>query len=192
MKQVSCVLIIACLQLLSCNEVAVPKPKAFLSLEYPDAVYKPIEANLPFTFKNNVALSKLNAIKYSNNGRTIGMELHYPKLKSTVFLTYKKIKKSNLTAYLRDAQNLTQKHTIKANEISQDAFENHEQKVYGMYYQVGGDAASQSQFYVTDSVNHFLTGSLYFYTKPNYDSILPAAAYVKKDIAKIMETIKWH
>ena len=60
-----------------------------------------------------------------------------------------------------------------------------------MFYEVGGNAASQSQFYVTDSVNHFVTGSLYFYAKPNYDSILPAAHYLKKDIQHIMETIKW-
>ena len=66
-----------------------------------------------------------------------------------------------------------------------------ERKVYGMFYEVGGNAASQSQFYVTDSINHFLTGSLYFYTKPNYDSILPAAHYLKNDIQKLMETITW-
>ena len=58
-----------------------------------------------------------------------------------------------------------------------------------MFYEVGGNAASQSQFYVTDSINHFLTGSLYFYAKPNYDSIYPAAEYLKKDIRQLMETI---
>ena len=59
------------------------------------------------------------------------------------------------------------------------------------FYEVGGNAASQSQFYVTDSTEHFLTGSLYFYAKPNYDSILPAAKYLEKDIKHIMETVKW-
>ena len=60
-----------------------------------------------------------------------------------------------------------------------------------MFYEVGGNAASQSQFYLTDSTEHFLTGSLYFYAKPNYDSILPAAKYLEKDIRHIMETVKW-
>ena len=92
---------------------------------------------------------------------------------------------------MRDAQNLTQKHTIKADEISSNFFENKEEKVYGMLYEIGGDAASQSQFYVTDSINHFVRGSLYFYTKPNYDSIYPAAEYLKKDIKRIMESIEW-
>jgi gliding motility-associated lipoprotein GldD len=51
--------------------------------------------------------------------------------------------------------------------------------------------ASPAQFYVTDSVQHFLVGSLYFYAKPNYDSILPAANYLQKDMVQIMETIVW-
>ena len=90
-----------------------------------------------------------------------------------------------------DAQNITQKHSQKADEITEQPYINPERKVYGMFYEVGGNAASQSQFYVTDSTRHFITGSLYFYTKPNYDSILPAAHYLKRDIQHLMETIKW-
>jgi len=68
---------------------------------------------------------------------------------------------------------------------------NPEAGVYGALFEVQGNAASQSQFFVTDSVSHFLTGSVYFYTKPNYDSILPAAAYLQNDIRRIMETLRW-
>ena len=60
-----------------------------------------------------------------------------------------------------------------------------------MLYEIGGNAASQSQFYLTDSIRHFVTGSLYFYAKPNYDSILPASEYLKNDIKHIMESLKW-
>ena len=60
-----------------------------------------------------------------------------------------------------------------------------------MLSEVKGNVASPAQFYVTDSVNHFLTGSLYFLAKPNYDSILPAADYLQKDIKRIMETVTW-
>lgn len=92
---------------------------------------------------------------------------------------------------LKDAQGFTQEHTVKADEIAEQLYENKERKVYGMFYEVGGNAASQSQFYVTDSTSHFLTGSLYFYAKPNFDSILPAAKYLQKDIQHIMETVTW-
>jgi len=56
---------------------------------------------------------------------------------------------------------------------------------------INGNAATPSQFYVTDSVHHFITGSLYFNSKPNFDSIYPAAAYLREDIRRIMETIEW-
>ena len=58
-------------------------------------------------------------------------------------------------------------------------------------YKVQGNAASQSQFFVTDSTEHFLTGSVYFYSRPNYDSILPAASYLQNDIRSIIETLRW-
>jgi gliding motility-associated lipoprotein GldD len=45
-----------------------------------------------------------------------------------------------------------------------------------MFYQVDGNAATNSQFYATDSTKHFLT-AVYFYAKPNFDSIMPAASY---------------
>ena len=60
-----------------------------------------------------------------------------------------------------------------------------------MFYEVGGNAATNIQFYVTDSTKNFVTGSLYFYAKPNFDSILPAASYIKADVRKIIETMKW-
>ena len=60
-----------------------------------------------------------------------------------------------------------------------------------MFYMINGDAATQSQFYVTDSINHFVTGSLYFNSKPNFDSIYPAAVYLRNDIRVIMESIQW-
>ena len=61
-----------------------------------------------------------------------------------------------------------------------------------MLYEVGGNAASQSQFYLTDSTNHFVTGSVYFFSKPNYDSIYPASEYLKKDIRHLMESLRWN
>jgi len=60
-----------------------------------------------------------------------------------------------------------------------------------MSYEVIGNAASPSQFYVTDSIKNFLLGSVYFKTKPNYDSILPAATYLRNDMRVLMESLKW-
>lgn len=183
------VLPILSLILLGCGDDPLPKPKAYLRLEYPEAIYEKVSVPLPFSFEKNKLAEPIKNVKSSGN--TKGVDVKYPSLKGTIYLTYKAVKNNNLDSLLRDAQNLTQKHTIKADEISSNFFENKEEKVYGMLYEIGGDAASQSQFYVTDSIYHFVSGSLYFYAKPNYDSIYPAAEYLKKDIKRIMESIEW-
>ena len=175
---------------LSCGSDPLPKPKAFLRLDYPQQKYIDVEAQLPFNFQKNEFAMDISSVKVSGDKKTYGLDINYPLLKATIYITYKKVE-NNLNTYLIDAQNLTQKHTQKADEITFLPFENSLKKVYGMFYEVGGNAASQAQFYVTDSINHFIIGSLYFYAKPNYDSILPAADYLKKDIQHIMETIKW-
>jgi gliding motility-associated lipoprotein GldD len=175
--------------MLGCGDDPLPKPKAFLRLEYPNAVYEKAAIKLPFSFEKNHLTESSSGTKSSAGVN--GLDIKYPSLKATIYLTYKKVEDDNLYDLLRDAQNLTQEHTVKADAISSNFFENEEHRVYGMLYEIGGDAASQSQFYVTDSINHFVRGSLYFYAKPNYDSIYPAAEYLKKDIKRIMESIEW-
>ena len=175
----------------SCGEDPVPKPKGFLRLEYPQAEYMDVEMDLPFTFEKNSLASRIKKVKTADDNRSFGINIDYPSLKGTIYLTYIKVTQDNLIPLIRDSQNLTQEHTQKADVIEGDFYANKDHRVFGMFYEIGGNAASQSQFYVTDSVNHFLNGSLYFYTKPNYDSILPAADYLKKDIKHIMESLKW-
>lgn len=185
-------LIVILLMFSSCGEDPLPKPKAFLRLEYPEPQYLETNTELPFTFFKNSLATDVTNKRLEGTNESYGLNIEYSNLKGTIYLTYKKIKsKNDLVMYLRDAQNFTQEHTKKADEITEQIYEDKKRNVYGMFYEIGGNAASQSQFYVTDSLNHFLIGSLYFYAKPNYDSILPAAAYLKKDIKQIMETVEW-
>ena len=172
--------------MLGCGEDPLPKPSGMLRLDYPIATYKKANIPLPFNFDKNEISAPIKTA-----GKVKGIDIKYPSMKATIYLSYQNINGSNLDSLLRDAQNLTQSHTIKADEIASNLFENEEAKTYGMLYEIGGDAASQSQFYLTDSLNHFLSGSLYFYTKPNYDSIYPASEYLKKDIKRLMESLEW-
>ncbi|WP_299383528.1 gliding motility lipoprotein GldD [uncultured Lacinutrix sp.] len=180
--------------LVSCNEDPKPKPKAYLALEYPEAIYKTEDiTKMPFTFDRNALGKNLKTKTLKGETTSYGINIEYPNLKGTIYITYKALEHNEklLRTYLINAQNFTQEHTQKADVIDGIVYENPERKVYGMFYDVGGNAASQSQFYVTDSINHFITGSLYFYAKPNYDSILPAANYLQKDIMRIMESLEW-
>jgi len=172
-----------CLFVGACKENVLPKPKAMLRLEYPAGAEAEFAQNCAYQFNYNT----LANIAVSDN---CALTLDYPSMKGTIFLTYKSVH-NNLETLLRDAQKLSYEHAIKADNIDEKLFINEKEQVYGMFYEVRGDAASQSQFYVTDSLNHFVTGSLYFYAKPNYDSILPAAAYLQKDIRDIMESLRW-
>ena len=179
--------------LVSCGDNVMPKPKSYLRLEYPEANYKKTNLNLPFSFEANTLANKIVSKKVEATTESYGVNIEYKSLKGTIFLTYKSIerKQENLIAFLQDAEKFTEKHMTKADEIPYNMFENKERHIYGKFSEVKGNVASLAQFYVTDSVNHFLTGSLYFYAKPNYDSILPAANYLQKDIKRIMETLVW-
>ncbi len=168
---------------IGCKEEVLPKPKAMLRLEYPTAAYQTAETDCVYTFDQN----SLSNIK---ENKDCSLVLDYPMMKGSIYLTYKPVQ-GNIRELLIDAQKLTYEHVVKADNIAPKEYINPNENVYGMFYEVSGNAASQSQFYVTDSTDHFVTGSLYFYAKPNYDSILPAAMYLQNDIRRIMESLRW-
>lgn len=171
----------------SCTEDPTqPKPKAYLSLTYEEASYTLFNEDCPYQFlMNDEAI-----VHPSKNNRECWVNIKYPNKKATIFITYNKID-NNLEELLKDAQKLPLQHSVKADEIEASLFENKHKKTFGTLYEVKGDAASQAQFYTTDSLSHFLTGAIYFDAKPNYDSILPAAEYIKNDIRKLMESLEW-
>lgn len=170
--------------LLACqNEVKI-KPAAELRLEYPEPIYHWADLDCPFTFEinqNAQLISKPNC----------DFNINYEQMKATLYMTYQKVTENNLDSLLRDAQKLAYDHTIKATSIPAYPFVNPESKVYGMFYMIDGNAATQAEFYVTDSIHHFLNGAVYFEAKPNYDSIYPAAEYLREDMRRLMESLRW-
>ena len=180
---ISAVLFTFILSIAGCKDDVLPKPSGYLRLDYPEAEYAGFKGNCPFEFDaNSKAIVKENI--------DCGYSITYPKMKATIYLTYKPVN-NNINKLLRDAQKLTYEHVIKADDIVEQPFINPDKKVFGMFYQVDGNAATNSQFYATDSIKHFVTGSVYFYSKPNFDSIMPAASYIKNDMQRLMETLKW-
>lgn len=177
------VLFILTLTVVGCKDDVVPKPASYLRLDYAEAKYVNFENQCPFAFE-------MNAEAVIKGEKDCGFTISYPKMKATIYLTYKPVN-GDINKLLKDAQKLTYEHVIKADDILEQPYLNPDKKLYGMFYQVDGNAATNSQFYITDSIKHFVTGSVYFYAKPNFDSIMPAASYIKNDMQHLMETIKW-
>lgn len=168
---------------IGCKEDTLPKPKAFLGLSYPEKHYKELPLQRPYTFK---ILNNTTVVDAPDNWITI----KYPKLKATLDITYRPVN-NNLTELLTEAEKLVFKHTVKAAQIIPKDFINEQKNVFGSLYEITGNAASHLQFHVTDSTKHFLKGALYFYAKPNYDSILPAVSYIKEDVLHLVESLEW-
>ncbi|MGY5352098.1 gliding motility lipoprotein GldD [Wenyingzhuangia sp. IMCC45533] len=168
----------------SCStKSTTPKPNAFLKLEYPKVAYFTIKDDIPYSFER----SELSEFVHKKNGWS---NLFYPSLNAEISITYQPIA-NNLTQLIKDAEKLTYKHTLKADNIDVYPFENSTNKVYARLFTLTGDVASPIQFQVTDSVKNFIYGSLYFNTRPNYDSILPAINYINNDIKHLIETLEW-
>ena len=92
---------------------------------------------------------------------------------------------------INDSHHFTYRHTIKADAIDEMLYMFPEKKVYGLYAEVEGNAASPVQFLLTDSTRNFVRGSLYFNAEPNSDSIAPVVDFIRKDIIHLMETMEW-
>ena len=183
MKPIGIIFVFTALLAACQQEEATPKPKAFLRLEYPPHTYEPLQTNLPFSFE------KSKYARFTVKSDTT-FDLQYPGMKASIYMTYSPVH-NNLKQLLKDAEKLSYKHTVKADGFTHRDFINESKHVYGRLTLVTGNAASPLQFYLTDSSQHFATGSLYFYAVPNYDSIRPPLEYLEEDIRRLMETWQW-
>ena len=85
---------------------------------------------------------------------------------------------------------MTYKHTTKATEI-QDSLMKTPAGLTGVWFNVGGNAATAKQFFITDSTKHFLRGALYFDSTPNEDSLSIVNDFLQEDMRHLINTLKW-
>jgi gliding motility-associated lipoprotein GldD len=178
-----CTIIFLLFLLVSCGKETLPKPVPYLKLQYPEARYKKTESHGSFNFE----ISNQAKINFKNKN---WVSIEYPQLKATVHITYRPVN-NDLDQILKEVEKLTFEHTIKANAINAVPYENLEKRVFAKLYNIEGSVATNIQFRATDSVKHVLSGALYFYSRPNFDSIVPAIKYVEKDIIHLIETLEW-
>ncbi|HQV77909.1 MAG TPA: gliding motility lipoprotein GldD [Chitinophagales bacterium] len=187
---------ITLLLLSSCNEHYTPKNKSYFRIEFPnERIFTTYSNNIcPFTFEYATYgfIQKDSTNTQELNEHPCWFNIIYPEYKAKVYLSYSSINSLNtLDKLIKDSYKLTFKHTVKADYIDETSIKGIHKNVSGILYDVGGNAASSVQFYVTDSVQHFIRGSLYFYSAPNVDSIAPVAAYFRDDVIHLVKSIHW-
>jgi len=174
----------------SCSSDYTPKPRGYFRINFPDKAYKPFDSTgFPYSFD----YPKYASIMPDKGRITEPYWVNFvvPNLKATIYLSYKSLKGEKLSALLEDSHTLLYKQSAKAESIEESSILLPDRKVYGILYDVGGNAASPVQFYITDSTSHFIRGALYFYTIPNKDSLAPVVAYMRQDILKMIESLRW-
>jgi len=169
--------------LISCADNYTPKPRAFFKINLPDKSYERIDVNCNFSFEKPI----YSTLK--NIGKKCLYNLEFSSQNGVLHITYLPIK-DNLSVHIEQSRSLAYKHNMIADAISETVYINEENKVYGLLYDFDGNTATSIQFYLTDSINHFFRGALYFNTEVT-DSILPINNFLKKDIKKLIESFRW-
>ncbi|MGB0839614.1 MAG: hypothetical protein ACPGXL_05715 [Chitinophagales bacterium] len=176
-----------------------PKPRGYPRVELPNHAYQSYQPdNCPFQFEHPTYANIINDPSLLIGGRKVPppnacwMDVDFKDLNAKIHLSYKDMSKQgdNLGKLIEDAYKMNSKHVMKADYMEDSAFIT-KNGVFGIFYEIGGDAATSTQFFVTDSINHFVWASLYFSSPPNEDSIAPMVNFIRKDIDQMINSFEW-
>jgi gliding motility-associated lipoprotein GldD len=189
--KISIAFFISVLLLTACTEEFHPKPKGYNSIELPDHSYRALPDSLPYTFeysKHAVILDDSSSIAEEN-----WIDIYYPAFKSNIQITYKALggkKTGNLDELISDSYRLKSGHTKKATSIDEMILTT-PGGLQATIFELEGEIPSQFQFFTTDSTKNFLRGAVYFRTAIHNDSLAPAIEYMKVDVLRILNTLKF-
>lgn len=178
------VLFFLALVLLACQPETRPKPKGELHLEYPVPAYRGFENSCAYSFEYS-DFAQIEAAQ-----KNCWFYLRYPKMKAKVYLTYFPVK-NDFELHVKEVEKMVYGHTVKASAIETKTFSYPEKRVFGSFYELKGETASNIQIFLTDSTRHFVTANLYFNTRPQPDSLAPAVDYIKRDLLHMIDTFRW-
>lgn len=173
--------------LVACGQNYTPKPYGYFRVYLPAHEYRMLENEMPFRFEYSKAAS---IVERTQPHEKYWFDLTYPQFNAALHVSYKDVN-GNFRELTEDARRFVYKHSIKADNISEIAFNNAEKNVHGILYDLKGNTASNLQFTLTDSTRHFLRGALYFDNVPNKDSIAPIVEYIRNDMVQLIESFEW-
>ncbi|UBM60350.1 gliding motility lipoprotein GldD [Marinilongibacter aquaticus] len=172
------------------GESYVPKPKGFNRIEFPPHEYQKLEEGHPYSFE----YSKFAEIRPD----TFGMSephwiiVYYPEYDARIQLTYKPLNGDldKLSKLVADAYKLAGKHHVRASGETDKLVQLKNGKK-AVVIELEGEVPSHYQFYVTDTLHHYLRGALYLMEPTLNDSLRPVVDYMKADCRHLLETLTW-
>ncbi len=170
------------------EEILVPRPKGYFRIDLPEKEYSRWDDHAPFSFEvpSYCVVDKDSGA----NVEPYWYNLDYHRFNAVIHLSYKNVH-SNIDTLLNQSRELAIQHQVKANAMKESPVLNDSADVFGLVYEFGGNTASSIQFYLTDSTRHFVRGALYFWARPNADSLAPVLEYLRKDVYRMVESFRW-
>jgi len=176
--------------LISCGreKTPLPKPPTYLRQNLPDHKYHLYVSGCSYNFLAPAIFTITDIEDPTKN--TCHKDINLGPLNGVMHLSFLKMKEP-LASYINYANDKVDEHKLKATAIEDKNFINKEDRVFGTLFELQGDVASPFQFYLTDSTSKFVSGVVYFNSRPNYDSLKPTLDYLKIDLLKMIESFKW-
>ena len=175
--------------LTGCDDNYIPKQRAYFRISLPEKKYERFTSTeCPFSF--DVPVYSRVVPDTEQKSEPCWFNVEFPAFNGTLYLSYKSVH-NDLKKYIEDSRTLSMKHISRASGMQEQVIENSIKKVYGIYYDVKGNAASSIQFYLTDSATNFIRGALYFYAVPNPDSLAPVLNFVEEDVKHMIDSFSW-
>lgn len=179
--------------LTACNSAYTPKRKGYFKIDFPKHEYKVFDQpGYPYTFEYPVYANIIKDSTFFEDKpeNPYWINIDFPRFNGKIYISYKEIGKNELNKLVNDAYNMTYKHSTRATEIVDSPMRT-ATGVSGVFFTVGGNAATNKQFFVTDSTKHFLRGALYFDASPNEDSLGVVNNFLQYDMKHLINTFRW-
>ncbi|WP_207512116.1 hypothetical protein [Longitalea luteola] len=177
----------------ACNSTYTPKRKGYFKIDFPKHEYRVFDQpGYPYTFEYPVYANIIKDSTFFEDKpeNPYWINIDFPRFNGKIYISYKEIGKNDLNKLVNDAYNMTYKHSTRATEIVDSAMRT-ATGVSGVFFTVGGNAATNKQFFVTDSTKHFLRGALYFDASPNEDSLNVVNNFLEDDMKHLINTFRW-
>lgn len=190
----SCILLLIAL-ISACNSPYTPKPKGYFAIEFPEKRYQSFDQpGYPYSFEYPAysVITRDTSFFGDKPENPWWINIDIPQFEGRIYISYKQImNKHQIDSLAEDAYKMAHKQHVDISTGIEDSLMKTPQGAEGIYYTLKGNTATANQFFLTDSVHHFLRGALYFNATPNEDSLGIVNDFLKKDLLHLINTLKW-